>query len=236
MTTIVFASSKGGAGKTTAAVVMAGELARLGQSKNIKITLIDADPNQHSAEWALKDGCPSNIILKSSSEETLLDDIERAGEQSGFVVVDLEGTANIGVTHAIHCADLVILPCQGSHFDAKEIVKTIRLIKSQSKIARRDIPFSILMTRTNPAIQPRGLKDILSQFDQAGFDLFKCSLIEREAFRAIISFGGLVNDLDKKQVSGTEKAAANALAYAAEAINKIKANNQEEEKRSVKHG
>jgi chromosome partitioning protein len=73
------------------------------------------------------------------------------------------------------------------------------------------------MTRTNPAIQPRGLKDILSQFDQAGFDLFKCSLIEREAFRAIISFGGLVNDLDKKQVSGTEKAAANALAYAAEA-------------------
>ncbi len=233
MPTIVFASSKGGAGKTTAAVVLAGELARLGTSKNIKVTLIDADPNQHSAEWALKDGCPENIALKSSNEETLLDDIEQAQEQSGFVVVDLEGTANISVTHAVHCADLVVLPCQGSHYDAKEVVKTIRLIKSQSKIAKRNIPFSILITRTNPAIQTRGLKDILSQFDQAGFDLFKCSLIEREAFRAIISFGGIVNDLDKKQVSGIEKAAQNSFAYAGEVINKIKASNQLEEKRSA---
>ncbi|SMG62251.1 ParA protein_ [methanotrophic bacterial endosymbiont of Bathymodiolus sp.] len=233
MPTIVFASSKGGAGKTTAAVVLAGELSRLGASKNIKVTLIDADPNQHSAEWALKDGCPENIALKSSNEETLLDDIEQAQEQSGFVVVDLEGTANISVTHAVHCADMVILPCQGSHYDAKEVVKTIELIKSQSKIAKRNIQFSILMARTNPAIQTRGLKDILSQFDQAGFDLFKCSLIEREAFRAIISFGGIVNDLDKKQVSGTEKAAQNAFAYAGEVINKIKAANQLEARRSA---
>lgn len=230
MPTIVFASSKGGAGKTTAAVVLAGELARLGASKNIQVTLIDADPNQHSAEWALKDGCPDNINLKSSNEETLLDDIEQAQEESGFVVVDLEGTANISVTHAVHCADLVVLPCQGSHYDAKEVVKTIKLIKSQSRIAKRQIPFSILMTRTNPAIQPRGLKDILRQFDQADFDLFKCSLIEREAFRAIISFGGIVNDLNKKEVSGTEKASQNSLAYASEVINKIKANNQLEKR------
>lgn len=236
MPTIVFASSKGGAGKTTAAVVLAGELARLGASKSIQVTLIDADPNQHSAEWALKDGCPENIKLKSSNEETLLDDIEQAQKQSGFVVVDLEGTANISVTHAIHCADLVVLPCQGSHYDAKEVVKTIKLIKSQSRIAKRKIPFSILMTRTNPAIQPRGLKDILRQFDQAEFDLFKCSLIEREAFRAIISFGGIVNDLNKKEVSGTEKAAQNSLAYASEVINKIKANNQLEKMEDVKHG
>ena len=235
MTTIVFASSKGGAGKTTAAIVLTGELARLGANKNINVTLMDADPNQHSAEWALKDGCPANITLKRSNEETLLDDIEQAQERSGFVVVDLEGTANISVTHAIHCADLVVLPCQGSHYDAKEIVKTIKLIKSQSKIAKRNIPFSILMTRTSPAIQTRGLKNILSQFEQAGFDLFKCSLIEREAFRAMVSFGGIVNDLDRKQVSGIEKAEQNAFAYAGEVINKIKANNELEE-RSGKHG
>ena len=62
MPTIVFASSKGGAGKTTAAIILAAELARQGATKNIEVTLIDADPNQHSAKWALRDGCPSNII------------------------------------------------------------------------------------------------------------------------------------------------------------------------------
>ncbi len=57
MPVIVFASSKGGAGKTTACVTLAGELARQGKDKNIKVSLIDADPNQHSAKWALKEGC-----------------------------------------------------------------------------------------------------------------------------------------------------------------------------------
>jgi chromosome partitioning protein len=51
---------------------------------------------------------------------------------------------------------------------------------------------------------------------------FKTSLIDREAFRAIRSFGGTVNDLDPKQVSGIDKAVANAHALAVEVIERIK--------------
>ena len=61
MSTIVFASSKGGAGKTTAAIILASEFARQAAPKGKTITLIDADPNQHSAKWAFKPGCPLNI-------------------------------------------------------------------------------------------------------------------------------------------------------------------------------
>lgn len=46
MPVIVFASSKGGVGKTTAAIVLASELAR----HKTSLTLIDVDPNQHSAK------------------------------------------------------------------------------------------------------------------------------------------------------------------------------------------
>ncbi len=46
MPVIVFASSKGGAGKTTAAIILASEPARHSTS----VTLIDFDPNQHSAK------------------------------------------------------------------------------------------------------------------------------------------------------------------------------------------
>ncbi len=49
MSTIVFASSKGGAGKTTAAIILASEFARQSAPKSKTITLIDADPNQHIA-------------------------------------------------------------------------------------------------------------------------------------------------------------------------------------------
>ncbi len=75
MPVIVFASSKGGAGKTTAAIVLASELSR----HNTSVTLIDVDPNQHSAKWALKEGCPSNItLIEKSTEETIIDDIDNA--------------------------------------------------------------------------------------------------------------------------------------------------------------
>ena len=75
MPVIVFASSKGGAGKTTACRLLAGEFARQAIDKNISISLIDADPNQHTAAWALMDGCPKNItLIQNSNEESILDD------------------------------------------------------------------------------------------------------------------------------------------------------------------
>lgn len=227
MTTIVFASSKGGAGKTTAAIILASELARQGGAKGIGVTLIDADPNQHSAKWALKDGCPNNIkLLQNADEESILDAIDQGEQQSAFVLIDLEGTASIAVASAISRADLVITLCQGSQDDADEAVRTIKLIKKQSRVLRRIIPFSILMTRTNPAIRPRTLRHIISEFETAGVDLFECSLIDREAFRAIRSFGGTVNDLNTKEVSGIDKAANNALEFAEEVKRKLKTNRE----------
>ena len=223
MPVIVFASSKGGAGKTTACITLAGELARQGKDNNISISLIDADPNQHSAKWALKDGCPNNInLIRNSNEETILDDIDDAAEKGGFVLVDLEGTASMAVAHAISRADLVIALCQGSQDDADEAARTIKLIRRQEKALQRSISYSVLFTRTNPAIIPRGLRSIMGDFKAAGIDLFGCSLIDREAFRAVRSFGGIVNDLPTKEVSGIEKAAANSAAYAEEVKRKIK--------------
>lgn len=227
MPTIVFASSKGGAGKTTAAIILASELARQGAS----VTLIDADPNQHTAKWAKKDGCPDSIILiENAGEESIIDDIESAETKSAFVLVDLEGTASMAVASAISRADLVVTLCQGSQDDADEAVKTIKLINRQSKVLQRPIPFSVLMTRTNPAITPRTYRHILNEFQDAGVDLFACSLIDREAFRAIRSFGGIVNDLDPREVSGIEKAVANAHEFAAEVIRKLKAGQGAERK------
>ena len=223
MPVIVFASSKGGVGKTTAATVLAGELARRAEPAGIQVTLIDADPNQHSAKWALRD-CPRNLaLIQSSNETSIVDDIEQAEEKSGYVLVDLEGTASATVANAIIRADYVIALCQGSQDDADEAVKTIKLINSQSKLLKRVIPFAVLFTRTNPAIQPRTLRHIIQQFEEAGIDLFQTSLIDREAFRAIRSFGGTLHDLDTSQVSGVENAIVNAEAYANEVLRKIKA-------------
>ena len=227
MPVIVFASSKGGAGKTTACVVLACELARQGKNKKIGVSLVDVDPNQHSAAWALLDGKPDNIKLFAKvTEETILDTIEEAKKHSPFVLVDLEGVSSNAVTFAVSQADLVVIPCQPSQNDAAEAVKTIKMVKNSARMVQHEIPFSVLFTRLSAAIITKTSKHLAKQFDGAGIDVFKCSLIDREAFKSIFSFGGSVNDLeakDKKSKASRDKTAANAHLYAEEVKQYLKA-------------
>tara|TARA_R110001606_G_C15404703_1_gene654237 strand:- start:28990 stop:29691 length:702 start_codon:yes stop_codon:yes gene_type:complete len=211
MPTIVVASSKGGVGKTTLAILLSSELARQGKDKGIYVSLIDADPNQHSARWASRDGCPENIKLKKgSNEETIIDDIESAVEESAFVIVDLEGTASMAVASAISRADLVIILCQGSDDDAVEAVKTFKMIGRQGKVLQREIPSVALFTRKSAAITSRTFKHYYNEIVNAGIEVFDTVLIERDPYKAVKSFGSTLHDLDPKDVgiAGTKKAIA----------------------------
>lgn len=220
MPVIVFASSKGGAGKTTACIVLACELARQGKEKNIGVSLIDADPNQHSAAWAHLDGKPENIrLFDKVTEANILDAIEEAQSKTPFVLVDLEGVASSAVVGAVSRADLVIIPCQASQNDAREASKTIKTIQYGARVAGREIPFSVLFTRLSAAIITKTGKHLAAEFEGAGVDVFKCSLIDREPFRSIFSFGGAINDLeasDKRAQASINKGADNARLYAEE--------------------
>ncbi len=233
MPVIVFASSKGGAGKTTACVVLACELARQGQAKNIGVSLIDADPNQHTAAWAQLEGKPDNITMFANvTEANILDVIEDAQAKTPFVLVDLEGVASSAVVGAVSRADLVIIPCQPSQNDAKEAAKTIKTIKYGAKVARRKIPFSLLFTRLSAAIITKTGRHLAAEFDGAGVDVFKCSLIDREAFKSIFSFGGTVNNLEastKGAQAGIDKTADNARLYAEEVKQHLQKTMQEQQ-------
>ncbi|MEJ1404250.1 MAG: ParA family protein [Candidatus Sedimenticola sp. (ex Thyasira tokunagai)] len=233
MPVIVFASSKGGAGKTTACVVLACELARQGQEKNIGVSLIDADPNQHTGAWGKLEGKPDNITMFADvTEANILDVIEEAQKQTPFVLVDLEGVASSAVVGAVSRADLVIIPCQPSQNDAKEAAKTIKTIKYGARVAQREIPFSVLFTRLSAAIITKTGKHLAAEFDGAGVDVLKCSLIDREAFKSIFSFGGAVNDLEadnKGAQRSIDKAADNARLYAEEVKQHLQATLQPQE-------
>ncbi len=215
MPTIVFASPKGGAGKSTAAVLLASELAERGAS----VTLIDADPNKPVSRWGSRPGKPTTLtILANITEDTIIDTIERAATESAFVVVDLEGTASMMVGYALSRADLAIIPTQGSQLDAAEAVKAIALIRRQERAFNKTIPLAVLFTRTSAAIRPRTLKSIESEFVNAGIRVFGNTIHEREAYRAIFVFGGTVGSLDPAQVTNIPAAMANARAFAAETI------------------
>lgn len=219
MPTISFANPKGGAGKTTSALLLASGLA----TKGAQVAIIDADPERWISQWGTLPGKPANIaIIGDVTEETIVDHIESAVESAQFVIIDLEGTASLMVANAIGMSDLVVIPTQGASMDAKGAAKTIKLIRNQERMARRTIPHGVLLTRTSAAVTSRALRNVREQLDKAGIDVFQTAIVERAAYKDIFDYGGLLSDLDPSQVSNLEKAQENAWAFAGEVLAKLK--------------
>jgi len=218
MPCIAMCSPKGGAGKSTSAVILATTLAAKGTS----VTIIDADPNRPVSRWSKRPGKPERLsVIDSVTEDTLIDTIENASRQTAFVVVDLEGTASLMVAQAMSRADLVIIPTKGSALDAVEAYKAVKFIRFQEKNYRQVIPFSVLFTQTSSAIRPRTLTSIEAEFTENNVPVFGVQIHERDAYRALFTFGGTLEALDPKMVRNIPAAITNAKAFATEVIRKI---------------
>lgn len=219
MPVISFANPKGGAGKTTSALLLAGELASLGAS----VAIIDADPERWISQWGALPGKPPTVTVVSDvSEDTIVDLVEETAGEHQFVIIDLEGTASLMVAHAIGMSDLVVIPTQGASMDAKGASKTIKLIRNQARLAKREIPHAVLLTRVSAAVASRSLKNVREQLDAAGIDVFTSSIVERAAYRDLLDFGGLLANLDPKLVSNLEKAMQNAREFTEEVVARLK--------------
>jgi chromosome partitioning protein len=223
MPVITFSSPKGGAGKTTAATILATVLTEQGA----EVTIIDADPNKNVVDWSKLPGKPSNLtVIDEVTEETIVDQIEEAAEKSSFVIVDLEGTASLMVSYAISMSDFVVIPVQGSQLDAKQAARQMKLIKAQERIGTRTIPFAVLFTRTNPAIMPKTQRFIEERFLELQVPIFATRLYDREAFRAMFSYGGTLSALKDKGVSNLSAALNNALEFTSELVERIRNGNK----------
>lgn len=218
MPTIAFVSPKGGVGKTTAALLLASQLAR-----GAKVCIVDADPNHPIAAWAKGAELPENLsVMADVDEDNILDKIEEAAASAPFVIVDLEGTAAKIVLLAVSQADLVVIPMQGSQLDAEQASRAIRVLKQHEKMTGRAVPFGVLLTRTSTIIRTRTMGHIQSGLVDAGVPMFTAQLHEREAFRAIFSFRQTLENLDSKDVPNLDKAIINAEQFTVEVIERLR--------------
>ncbi len=234
MPTIAFVSPKGGVGKTTSAFLFATGLAKIYQ-----VTIIDADPNHPIATWAAGGKTPARLtIVSDADEDTIIERIEDAAEQTPFVVVDLEGTASKMVIYAISQADFVVIPTQGSQLDANEASRAIRVVLQSEKLTGKPKPYAVLLTRTSASIRTRGLAHIQNGLVAAGIPVLETELKERDAFKAVFSFRQTLDGLDPAEVPNLDKAKLNVLEFVQEVFERliVEQGGRKEDETSVEAG
>lgn len=144
MPVLTIASSKGGPGKTTVAMLLAGALAAEGSA----VLILDADPTQALSRWAVNayEGPPIETVAEVD-ETQLAHIINERAETAAVVIVDTAGFGNRAATVAMTSADAIIVPSLAGEADVTEAEKTIRLAGGLARAARRDIPARVLLNR-----------------------------------------------------------------------------------------
>ena len=219
MPVISFLSAKGGVGKSTTALVLAGELAAAGAA----VSLIDADPNQPLVAWAGLDGKPEGIdVIGGVGEDSMIDVIEDEARRVPFVLVDLAGTGSEIAVHAMSRSDLVLIPCQGSHLDASQAVKAAQAIGRNERLLGRAVPHAVVLTQVEAAIEPRDLRHVLAELERLEIPVLHTRMMKRQAFRTLFAVGGTLDGLTAADVHNPEGARANANALAAEVLGMLR--------------
>ncbi len=226
MPVISFASSKGGAGKTTSAVILATTLAR-----NHNVVLIDADPAERLMSWANKAELPTHLtVWNSKGERKIHDEIDIFRKQSEFVIIDLEGAATRLNAFAMGESDLVIVPMGDEQPDAEGAIETLAQLSLEAKALRRDIPVRILFAKTKAAVKSRLARSLNAQV-RAKIGSFTTELRERTAYSSLHSLGGSLYEMDPTDVGGLANAITNAEDFGKEflsTINWIDTHNKED--------
>lgn len=213
MAVISFANPKGGAGKTTLAIVLAMQLA-----DEAKVAVIDADPNRVIGDWhdqriAAGRSSPFDVVERPT-EKDMVSTVTALSKSHDFVLIDLEGVATRMVSRALARSNLVLIPMNASPVDAKLAAKAVDLVAEEEEALQRRIPYRIVLSRTSAAVKSRSQKRITAEIEGAEIGILGTQLNEMAAFRDIFEFGLTLDELDPTVTSNTVRAKELAFSLA----------------------
>ncbi|WJR66249.1 ParA family protein [Neorhizobium sp. CSC1952] len=215
MPVISFANAKGGAGKTTAALMLATELAHQG----FRVTVIDADPQRWISQWCEISGPVRNIdVVSEVTVASLQCHLRELAPRTDYFIIDLAGARDAIVTTAIGLSDHVMIPVQGSAMDAKGAAQILDLLSFLKDKANLDIAHSVVLTRVTSMVTTKALLTIKGLLAARGVNVLDTPIGERIAFKELFETGGTLHTLDPAKVSNLDKARENAGAFAKEVL------------------
>jgi chromosome partitioning protein len=215
MTVVIAAiNGKGGAGKTTALMNIAGEYALRGGS----VAMIDMDARNNLMKWWTdcqeKDAQPDGIEVYSHKTARGLERwMEENGNTFDYVLIDTPGEDTSIVDPVIAWADLVISPIQPSKREVLGAIDCYENVLRVNEALGRDCRHGVLRTRITVTVRHtelyRKIRPIIE--DKVGTYLFRTEVFERNVYKDIHNGIGTLQMLDVTEAIAKARRETQAL-------------------------
>lgn len=193
---IAVVNQKGGAGKTTLSMQLAGTLGRWGQ----KVLVIDADPQATATRWAAsaddEKPFPASVSGLSAAGSKVHREAKKFIDDYDYILIDCPPAADSPVPQsALLIADLALVPVIPSPLDLWASVG-IRQVIERIKDVNEELIARVVINQCQR--QTALAKDTLEILPEYGIPLTKAILHQRTAYRQSAVYGGTVHDLGSK--------------------------------------
>ena len=203
---IAVVGRKGGIGKTTVSVHLAGELAARGR----RAALIDADPQGSAAQWAAPGKLPLPVEHLPVSVDKLKPWVERMRRvEADVVILDCPPHLDAALGAAVGLADLAILPCGPSGLDMMAMGEVLAVVR-QARQHRHGKPAVMIVPNRVDRRTAEG-RELVDELEKLGEPVGP-SLAYRSAFVRAFNTGDTVGAFAPGSAADSEvKALADAI-------------------------
>lgn len=134
---IAFVNSKGGVGKSTLAGNLVGWLWGHGR----RVILVDCDAQRSASEW-IQEAIPDVAVVRLQTADEVLERLPQLALEADFIVADGPGSQTEISRALLMWADLAVIPCKASMFEARALGINTNFVR-QAQAIRKGEPQAV---------------------------------------------------------------------------------------------